>query len=56
MMRAGTDFTYNRKRYGVGDPFDLSSVPPHLHGTLTRLYRLTPARRVKPRPTYEENT
>ena len=42
MMRAGTDFTYDGRRYHAGDRFNLKSVPEHLHGSLTRLYELEP--------------
>lgn len=54
MMRAGTDFTYQNRRYQAGDRFDLRSVPAHLQGTLIRLYKLEPVR--KPKLTREENT
>ena len=54
MMRAGTDFTYQGQRYAVGDRFRLGSVPAHLHGTLTRMYGLTPWK-VKASPTLKKD-
>lgn len=45
MMRAGAAFTYQGRRYEAGDRVDLGAVPAHLHGTLTRLYGLVPARK-----------
>lgn len=44
MMRVGTAFTFNRRRFEPGDRFDERAVPPSLLGTFTRLYGLVPWR------------
>ena len=47
MMRVGTAFNFQGRRYEPGDRFDVRAVPEHLYGTLTRLYGLEPWPKIK---------